>query len=307
MTSSPTRIVRGVGMVAGAILALAVLPAEAQGNNFEFWMVRPCRAGTASARHGEAHPFDYLRLDGRRVWRHASREAFFDAADLALPTVLFAHGGFTDEAHATRLVLGLSRALSRFHAGRRVRLVLWRWPSERSLCRIRPALQMTVARADFQGILLARWLRQFDGLPPPTLVGYSAGCRVIAEGLGHYASSAAAEKPPSRFHAVLVAAACDADILLRRRTALEAAESLLVTLHRGDRVLRLYPHLYRGPSPQALGYAGVARPQLLGPRRHRLEMLDLTRSITGRHDLLHYLSASPLTARLARLVMDAAD
>ena len=305
MNGSLTYLLRRVGTVAGVVLALAVSPAEGRRTNTEFWMVRTRHVSATPAHRVEANHLDYRRLDCRGVWTRSSHEAFFDTGDPARPTVIFAHGGFTDDAWAVHLAFGLSRVLSRYGAGRPVRLVLWRWPSERSLRRIRPALQVTVARADFEGVVLGRWLRQFDHLAPPTLVGYSAGCRVIAGALSHYADAAATEDAPTRFRAVLVAAAADADILLPGRrggSALDAVETLLVTRHRRDRALRLYPRLYRGPSPQALGFAGVACPWLLGPHRQRLEVMDLTGCIAGRHDFLNYLSASPLAARIAGLV-----
>lgn len=94
----------------------------------------------------------------------------------------------------------------------------------------------------------------------------------------------------------------DADILLPSRcggSPLDAVATLLVTRHQRDRVLRLYPHLNRGPSPRAMGLAGVSRPWLLGPHHQRLEVMDLTRCIRGRHDFLNYLSAAPLAARIA--------
>lgn len=104
---------------------------------------------------------------------------------------------------------------------------------------------------------------------------------------------------------MLVAAATDTDILLPSRSGaspLDAVDTLLVTRHQRDRVLRLYPHLNCGPSPRAMGFAGVSRPWLLGPHQQRLEVMDLTRFIHGRHDFLHYLSASSLAARIADLV-----
>ena len=244
-------------------------------------------------------------MDGRGVWTRSAREAFFATEDPARPTVVFAHGGFTDDVWATHLAFGLSRVLSHCGGGRPVRVVLWRWPSERSLRRLGPALQVTLARADFEGLLLARWLRQFDRQSTPILVGYSAGCRVIAGSLSRYASGDAAVGAPARFRAVLVAPAIDADSLLPGRRsghALDAVETLLVTLHQRDRVLRFYPRLYRGPAPQAMGRIGVACPEMMGPHRRRVEMIDLTGRTVGRHDFLNYLSAPPVAARLIGLV-----
>ncbi len=296
-------LLRRVGAVAVAVLAFSASWADGRETGAEFWVVRACHLGTLPADRVETNRFDYRRLDSRGVWTRSSHEAFFHTEGPPPPTVVLVHGGFTDDAWAVHLAFGLSRVLSRYGAGRRVRLVVWRWPAERSLCRLRPALRATLARADTEGERLARWLAQFEQLEPPTLMGYSAGCRVIAGALRRYASGA--ESITGRFRAVLVAAATDTDILLPSRSGgspLDAVETLLVTRHQRDRVLRLYPLVDCGPSPRAMGFAGVSRPWLPDPHHQRLEVMDLTRYIRGRHDFLHYLSAAPLAARIANLV-----
>lgn len=305
MNSSRTRAVEHAGIAAAAVLALVASKARGGAPPTELWMVRTCRIGSIATCPVEAGRFDYLQLDGRGVWTRSSREAFFDSEVTGRPTIVFAHGGFTDDAWATHLASGLSCVLSRCGGGRPVRVVLWRWPSERSLRRLRPALQVTVARADFEGRLLARWLRQFDRQSPPILVGYSAGCRVIAGSLSRYAAGDAAAGMPARFRAVLVAPAIDADSLRPGRAsgkALDAVETLLVTRHQHDRVLRFYPRLYPGPAPHAMGLIGVACPGMLGPHGRRVESIDLTPCTVGRHDFLNYLSAPTVAARLAGLV-----
>ena len=308
MSGSLNCRLRRAGTVAVAVLALAACRADGRETGTEFWIVRTSHIRTDPGEGVEANGFDYRRRDCRGIWTRSSHEAFFHPEAPPPPTVVFVHGGFTDEAWAMHLAFGFSRVLSRYGGGRPVRLVLWRWPAERSLCRLRPALQVTLARADIEGKRLAQWLSQFDHLPPPTLVGYSAGCRVVAGALSRYASGN--EGDPGRFRAVLVAAATDAHILLPGRyggSPLDAVETLLVTRHRRDRVLRLYPRLERGPAPPAMGFAGVACPWLLGPHRQRLEVLDLTQCIRGRHDFLNYLSAPPLAARIADLVASTAN
>jgi hypothetical protein len=302
MNGSLHFLLRCVGGVAVAALSLACLQADGQETSTEFWIVRSCQ-GTSSTGGVQANRFDYRRRDSRGVWTHCSHDAFFHTEGPPPPTVVLVHGGFTDEAWAVHLALGLSHELSRYRAGRRMRLVVWRWPAERTLCRLRPALRVTLARADGEGERLAEWLAQFDQLEPPTFVGYSAGCRVIAGALRCYASGS--NSIPGRFRAVLVAAATDTDILLPGRSGaspLDAVETMLVTRHQRDRVLRLYPHVNRGPSPRALGVAGASRPGLPGSHHQRLEVMDLTRYIRGRHDFLHYVSAAPLSARIAKLV-----
>ena len=295
-------------LLAGAVLAVSGPGVERCGAATDIWMVRTYRFGTAQTCPVGAGGFDYLRFDARGAWTWSSQAAFLATHDPYRPTVVFAHGGFTDDAWATHLTVGLARSLCGYSGGQPVRIVLWKWPSERSFRRLRPDLRAKAARADFEGLLLARWLRQFDPHAPVTLVGYSAGGRVIASGLNRYAAeSAAFGQPPgsASFRAVLVAPALDADDLLpgrRAGMAIDAVETMLVTHHRRDRALRFYPHLYPRYRPRAMGFVGVACPWMLSQRGGQLQVMDLTTCIAGRHDFLNYLSAPPLAARLVDLV-----
>ncbi len=295
--------------VIGAVLVVQGFRTHASFAAAELWMVRTYRIASIAPCPVEADRFEYFYCDARGVWARSTQEAFGANDEAERPTVVFAHGGFTDQMWASRLASGLMQVLRCRGRGRPVRVVLWQWPSERRMRRLRPALWSTMARAEFEGRLLARWLRQFDLSVPPTLVGYSAGCRVIAGGLSWFAAESAGDGVPAdtaaRFRTVLVAAAMDADSLLPSRPngrAIEVVDTLLVTRHQRDRALSLYPRLYPGIGPQAMGRVGVACPQLLGQGMNRLETVDLTACIAGRHDFLHYLSAGPLAARLTSLV-----
>ncbi len=308
MNGSPIRILQRIGILAGAALAVAVFGVRAEGATTDVWMVRTYRVGATSTCPVKADQFDYFQLDARRAWTRSSRDAFFETEDPEQPTVVFAHGGFTDQSWATCLVLGLARTLRSHGGGRPVRVVVWKWPAERSSRRLRPALWVNMARADFEGLLLARWLRQFDPQTPPILVGYSAGCRIVGRGLSRVAEDPAPDETTdaaSGFRAVLVAGAMDADALLPTRHsdgALDAVETMVVTRHRGDRALRFYPRLYPGPGPQAMGFVGPLAPRRRDAHGGRLELLDLTAWVAGRHDFLNYLGAPPLAARIADLV-----
>ena len=290
-------------------VALAATGAGAEGLDAagELWMVRTHRVATGWRGPLKAAPLNYYRLDATGCWQRSAAEEFF-AAPLPRPTVIHAHGGHTDDAWASRQGAALLQTLQRWRGEQPVRVVLWKWPSERGSQRLRTDLQINAARADYEGQVLAAWLRQFPNHAEVVLVGYSFGGRVITECLNRLGTELTRETkapPLPQLRALLVAAAVDSDVLLpgrRGSKALVAAETLLVTRHQGDRVLRWYRHLEPGPSPHALGFAGPACPWLLGEARTRLEVLDLTGCIPGRHDFVHYLSATPLAARLAALV-----
>ncbi len=291
-----------------AILLIAVGAGAgnaAAGSQEALWMVRTYRIPIGWRGPAEAAPLDYWRLDEQGCWRAATAEEFF-AEVSCQPTVVHTHGGHTDDAWATRQGRALMGTLRRWSGDRPVRVVLWKWPAERGPQRLRPDLRAAAARAEFEGRLLAGWLRLLGGEAAVTLVGYSFGGRTIAAGLHHLATEQKEESAPPlpRLSAVLVAAAFDSDALLPGRRygkALTAVDAMLITHHRADRVLRLYPLLEPGPSAEALGFTGPACPWLLGPARKHLEVLDLTGCISGQHDFPHFLGASPLAMRLVHL------
>jgi len=287
-------------------MAVTALTLQARTVSDDLWMVRTSGAATPCPCLPESSPPEYLRLTARGVWTESSCEAFFATEDPQTPTVVFAPGAFTDESLAIHLTKELACVLRCRSGGQPARVVLWKWPSERFLRRIRPSLQLSVRLADFEGHLFARWLRQFDPQAPPLLIGWSAGCRVIVGALAHFAKeSATTAEPAARFPVVLAGAAIDAGALRagrHRHRALDAVREMLVVHHRRDLVLRLYPRIVRGPRPVPIGLVGITCPHLLGEYGNRVDTMDLTGCITGRHYFAHYLHASPLAIRLARLV-----
>lgn len=293
---------------AGAVLVQAGIVAQAETPSVDLWMVRTHEIPIGGDPSEEIDRLNYFRFDAGGTWTASSRQAFFTTREPQAPTVVFAHGALTDDALAGHLALQLACVLRSRKEDRPVRVVLWKWPSQGGRRRPRRALKASLARADFDGKLLGRWLQEFDLAAPRVLVGWSAGCRVAVCALKHLAAAGSDGGNPAdrhRFRVMLAGAALDADALRlddRRNRALDVVQRMIVVHHRRDPVLRFYPPLIPGPRPVPIGLVGITCPRRLGEARDRVETLDLTCCIRGRHYFGHYLDAPSLAASLDGLV-----
>ncbi len=103
---------------------------------------------------------------------------------------------------------------------------------------------------------------------------------------------------------VFMSAALDNDWFLPGRhfgQAIGQMQHLTLLTNGCDRVLKRYPRLYGSScGPQALGYTGMAAPQLLGDQQSKLEQYDVCCIVGPKHDWRNYLFSGS-TARLLAL------
>ena len=171
----------------------------------------------------------YWRLDescGCGQWQASDAAAFQASAVPGVPTTVLIHGNGTDEDWAVRHGNELYGLMKQQACGRPFRLVVWSWPADRVVRRIRPDVQIKVCRSDVEAYYLARVL---SGLPkgaPLSLVGYSLGCRTVSGALQLLAGGPVAGRSlapealaawnkagPRPIRVMMVAAAMDADWL----------------------------------------------------------------------------------------------
>ena len=255
----------------------------------------------------------YWRLDesqGCGQWQAADAAAFQASAVPGVPTIVFAHGNATDEDWAVQHGNEMYGLIKQQAGGRPFRLVVWSWPADRVLRRIRPDVQFKVCRSDVDAYYLARVLSPLPKGTPLSLLGYSLGCRTVAgalqllgggsvagRGLAAEALAAWSKAGPRPIRVMMVAAAIDANWLEPNcplGLAPLAAERILVDVNRGDRVLRFYSRLYGRHGPEAMGYVGPT-----GTAGGRLEVVDVSCEVGRKHDFQHYQQSSPIYHRLA--------
>lgn len=191
-------------------------------------------------------------------------------------------------------------------SGRKYRLLIWAWPSDRVGRRQRPDVQRKHAYTPTQAGYLADLLRLLDHREELCLVGYSFGARIAVEALARLSASEIppnsalhgdavaagsagdSKRPAWRIRLVLVAAAVDAwDLSPQGRfsAAASVAERITITRNCFDPALRFYPRMYGRRGPPALGYVG---PFGGDPK---LRVVDLSCAVGRTHAWVCYAAA----------------
>jgi len=285
----------------------------------QVWLVDTRNAPGCGDLNAGLAQINYWRLDesggapgtpGRARWQAADAAAFQASADAAVPTTVLIHGYGTDDDWAVRHGNEVYGLMKQQAGGRAFRLVIWSWPSERTVRGIRPDVRLKVCRSDAEAYYLARLLAGMPRGEPLGLIGFSLGCRTVSGTLELLAGGSVAGNslPPTTLDSwknnglrpirvMMLGAAMDADWLepcSPHGLAPLAVERILVTEDGRDRVLKWYSRLYGRGGPEALGYVGPA-----GPAEGKLEVVDLTCEVGRRHKFDLYEEASPVCQRLA--------
>ena len=93
------------------------------------------------------------------------------------------HGNGTDDEWAVRHGNEFYGLMKQRACGRPFRLVVWSWPADRVVRRIRPDVQIKVCRSDVEAYYLAHVLSGLPKAAPLSLTGYSLGCRTVSGAL----------------------------------------------------------------------------------------------------------------------------
>jgi hypothetical protein len=244
------------------------------------------------------------------TWQATDAAAFQASALPGVPTTVLVHGNGTDEDWAVRHGNEFFALMKQRACGKPFRLIVWSWPAERALRRIRLDVQFKTCRSDVEAYYLARVLAGLPKGTPLSLAGYSLGCRTLGGALELLAggSEAGRSLPPQVLAAwnqagprpirvMLVAAALDADWLEPCgpfALAPAAVERILVSQNVRDPVLRLYSRLYGPRGPEALGHAGPT-----GTAGGKMEVYDVSCEVGRKHDFDRYEESSAVGQRLA--------
>ncbi len=243
-------------------------------------------------------------------WQASDAAAFQASAVPGAPTAVLIHGNGTDDEWAVRHGNEFYGLMKQRACGRPFRLVVWSWPADRVVRRIRPDVQIKVCRSDVEAYYLARVLSGLPKAAPLSLTGYSLGCRTLSGALQLLAGGSVAGRSlapetvaawnqagPRPIRAMLVAAAIDVDWLEPNRPgglSPSAVERILVAKNDLDPVLRFYSRLYGPRGPEAMGYVGPS-----GAAGGKLEVVDVSCEVGRKHDFDRYEESSLVAGRLA--------
>lgn len=311
--TTAAKVYAGRLFLATCILLLTCTLAGAESPDRQVWLIST-RAAPRSSAPDPAHPrirFWELRDN---AWAPSEREAFHASDRPEVPTVFLIHGNRTRANEAVRIGSSFRRHLTRSRRNGPFRLVIWSWPSEEVCGRVRADVQLKAHYSDIQAVYLAECLREMPAEQPATFVGYSFGARVITGALeliggGQVCGYRLPEAPALReapWQAVLIAAALDAHWLspgARNGRAVGQLDRMLIIANPADRVMRLYPRMYRRRGPEALGYYGSGY-RLAPADRGKVRRLDVSCEVGREHGWWSYWRSGSLRAALVRYAFE---
>lgn len=213
------------------------------------------------------------------------------------PLVVYVHGNHRDEAGAkAEGLLVLERLCTSAPADAEFDYLIWNWPSQELPVSFLHDARVKERRTVLEGRFLAKWLHQHANGRPQSLIGYSFGSAVVSGALHELAlladSSHGSGERGSR-QAVLIGAAAGADWWSprgRHCMALTQVDRMTVLINPQDWVLKLYPLLFRGHGPNALGAVGPSSDARWHPQAGEIEVVELPQRGFAAHDLPQYLS-----------------
>ncbi|TWT88976.1 hypothetical protein Mal64_24670 [Pseudobythopirellula maris] len=243
---------------------------------------------------------------GGRRWVRSDAPAALASLDPSTPTIVYVHGNQITASEARRRGVDVYCRLVRCGDGRPVQFVIFSWPSSKVPGLLRDFREKAARTRPVAGQLAWALARMPEGAPVG-LLGYSYGARVstgalhLASGgaLGGLSAPAGPSARPTRV--VLFAPALDCCWLGKGRyngLALQSVDSLLTTVNRQDRAMRLYRFVSKTSDPTALGYAGPGC--LDADYRSLVKVRNVTGSVGKSHDLYDYMATPGLMAQAWR-------
>lgn len=232
-------------------------------------------------------------------WERSSLEEFLADSSPDQITCIFVHAARSDD-DAT-----FARSFELYHTMARrsdvpVRLVIWSWPSPRSLCVVRD-FRISYRILDYHAYYLGWFLSQLPENERVSLIGFSMGASVIT-GAAHVVAggslagcSLPGEGGPKQLHLVLWSAAFDNDWLMPEHhygRAMSRIGELFMLVNRLDPVLKRY-HLVqicgRASAAGSTGLAGLGR---MGEYRSLITQIDGSRWLGRHHEFDRHIHSS---------------
>ncbi|MBL8826801.1 MAG: alpha/beta hydrolase, partial [Planctomycetaceae bacterium] len=187
-------------------------------------------------------------------------------------TVFFVHGNLTSYQDSIDLGHQLRAQLpERVCSGQPVRLIVWTWPSDSDVGRLRDDTALAGSRAATESYYLGRFATMLHVDQRMLVIGYSFGARITTGTLHLLAGCPlggrhlADQHAPSndlqapRMRAVLLAAAIDVDWLIPGHfhgAAMVPVERMAITINPRDLALKKYRMAEKRNAPEPIGKVG---------------------------------------------------
>jgi hypothetical protein len=278
-------------LVAGQ--GIGVAQDEAQ-SRVSVWHISSCHLG--SPRRYEPD-LEIRKYDNG--WERSSLEEFQAGSSPDQITCIFVHAARAlDDAT-------FSRSFELYHSMARrsdapVRLVIWSWPTPRSLCVVRD-FRISYGVLDYHAYYLGWFLSQLPENERVSLIGFSMGAGVIC-GAAHVVAggslagcSLPESRGPSQLHVVLWSAAFDNHWLMSGHhygRAMSRIGELFMLVNRLDPVLKRYHLVQACGRASAAGYTGIAGLARMGEYRSLITQMDGSRWLGRHHDFDRHIHSS---------------
>ena len=261
----------------------------------------------------------YFWKAGGNLYEPSDFAAFLSSGRSDAVTVIVIHGNLADQRTALEQGTAVCQRLELIQRQRGIatpfRLIIWKWPSEKTFKGVRPDSQFKASLADANGTRLAALLSRLPAESPVAMIGFSFGARTAGSALELLAggtvqgtalpSEQLAASASHRYRLLLLASAANyGDFGVGGKYALgtRLLSNLWEVYNPTDKALKFYPLLYKGSRATAMGVSpmnGAALPENLRGRAW-----SVNASYLGpEHDFYQQLSAIGLE-RLAHLVFD---
>ncbi len=257
----------------------------------DIWLVdSKCACGNPSV-----DTLHYYRLVDHR-WEHSDAETFYATQVSEVPLVIYSPGYTTTMADTVEIGMKLTSLYVRKSPNR---TVFWKWPSEKTGCRLVPDIRSKISTAAHNALFLAEFLR---GLAPESkvcLVGFSFGNRIILDAAAHLAMN------PSgglKLHLVLAGAATDQGSLGvggRHGMVPGFCDKILILYNPADSKLKFYRFLYgKHARPESLGRLGPPMSRILPQDRNRIEAININRYVGKEHQTIRHIMTPSFRNRI---------
>ena|GEM_PF-1532730 len=289
-----------------SVVVVPTANVDSLGCEDQVWLISTRRLSCRSA--GSSNPnWEIHQLERGRTWSARSAEEFYASDDPTLLTVFMVHGNDQSPSEAVeRGMLFYRRVVQPME--RRVRYVIWSWPSDKQAIRPKLDALAKLPRTNLEPSFLAPFIARIRSDVPVGVVGYSYGARVLA-GTLHMLGGGRIEGrsvpvggDSRRIRAVLIAAAVGRDSLLpgqRFGKALSQVDRVLVTMNPLDRVLKFFPLVSEGRDI-ALGRLGPVLAGLPSTDRSKVSALNVQPIVRHKHEFSVYMSVPSIMASIRR-------
>lgn len=294
-------------------LLVSPLHANCWHDGDELWLISSREMGNRPGSQCLCCPYlSYQQYVPCAGWTPACACDYFATQSSDAVTIVYVHGNRIRQDAACEQGMHLyERIRCCCPPDRRLRLVIWSWPSSPipASFRIVRDVRVKYRRTDEQSLILARWIAQASPDTNVTFIGYSFGARVVLGALhlvgGGCLNGYALPCRPCCTPCIKIAlwAAATENRWLapggQHACAMRVIRGGLVTVNRQDPALRRFRRFICLARQRAMGFTGIRGP--LSGCCGCLYELDVTRVIGRRHSWERYVCANCVIAHTARL------